>query len=283
MKTILLPFYDDDVSQHAFELSARLVRPLNGYVEGLFVLRRPPMIDGDSHVLDESHFALFDEESRRMAAQARACFETCAAAQGLAIEAPGASAASEVTAAGWREIDGVEGQVVGSHGRLFDLIVVGRGFGHPWLNWLTLVESALFESGRPVLLTPQSSAATCGENVVIAWNSSTETARTIAYGMPLLRQARSVTIVSVKGWGVPGPSGEDLAAYLTRSGVAATARMVDAAGRTPGVTILDECTRSGADLLLKGAYTQSRLRQLIFGGATRHILAQAKIPVLFAN
>jgi nucleotide-binding universal stress UspA family protein len=58
---------------------------------------------------------------------------------------------------------------------------------------------------------------------------------------------------------------------------------VDPVGRTPGVTILDECARTGADLLLKGAYTQSRLRQLIFGGATRHILAQAKIPVLFAN
>ncbi len=280
MKTILLPFFDDDVSQHAFELSARLVRPANGYVEGLFVLRRPPLIDGDSHVLDESHFALFDEESRRMAAQARTRFEASAAAQGLAIEALGASVGP---AAGWRETDGVEGQVVGSHGRLFDLIVVGREFGRPWLDWLTLVESALFESGRPVLLTPQAPVAFCGDNIVIAWNSSTETARTIAFGMPLLARARSVTVVSVKGWGVPGPSGDELAAYLSRAGVAATARTVDAAGRTPGATILDECTRSGADLLLKGAYTQSRLRQLIFGGATRHILHHAKIPVLFAN
>ncbi len=280
MKTILLPFHDDDVSQRAFDLSASIVRPMNGYVEGLFVLRRPPLIDGDSHVLDETHFAQFDEENRRMAAHARARFDACAAAQGLAVESVGASGGP---AAGWREIDGVEGNVVGSHGRLFDLIVIGRAFGHPWLNWLTMVESALFESGRPVLLTPASPGATFGENVVIAWNSSTETARTIAFAMPLLARARRVIIVSVKGWGIPGPSGEELAAYLARAGVTATARTVDPAGRTPGITLLDECTRSGADLLLKGAYTQSRLRQLIFGGATRHILAQAKIPVLFAN
>lgn len=279
MKTILLPFYDDDVSQSAFELSTRIVRPANGYVEGLFVLRRPPLIDGDSHVLDESHFALFDEESRNMAAQARKRFEACAAQQGLAV----GDVSSAGAAAGWREFDGVEGQIVGSHGRLFDLIVMARDFGRPWLNWLTMVESALFESGRAVLLTPAVPGPVFGENLAIAWNSSTETARTIAFGMPLLSKARSVTIICVKGWTQPGPSGDELAAYLGRAGIPARVHIADPAGRTPGITILDECARCGADLLLKGAYTQSRLRQLIFGGATRHILMHAKLPVLFAN
>ncbi len=280
MKTILLPFYDDEVSQHALELSARIVRPVKGYVEGLFVLRRPPLIDGDSHVLDESHFALFDEESRRMAAQARTRFEASAAHLQLATEAAGAAGGA---ICGWHEIDGVEGQVIGSHGRLFDLIVMARNFGHPWLNWLTLAESALFESGRPLLLTPAALGETFAENIAIAWNSSTETARTIAFGMPLLAQARAVTIICVKGWNIPGPSGDELAAYLGRAGIPARVHVADPAGRTPGATILDECARCDADLLFKGAYTQSRLRQLIFGGATRHILAHAKLPVLFAN
>jgi nucleotide-binding universal stress UspA family protein len=277
MKTILLPFHDDDVSQHAFDISAQIVRPTNGYIEGLCVLRRPPIVDGD--VLAESHFAQFDEECHRVAAQARARFETCATSQGIAID----TGSTGSPAAGWREIEGVEGQVVGSHGRLFDLIVLGREFGRPWLDWRVMVESALFESGRPVLLTPEAPGKTFGENVVIAWNSSTETSRTIAFAMPLLARARSVSVVSVEGWGSPGPKGEELATYLGRAGVAATARTVAPAGRTPGIAILDECTRSGADLLLKGAYTQSRLRQLIFGGATRHILAHAQLPVILAN
>ena len=280
MKTILLPFYDDDVSQHAFELSTRIVRPMNGYLEGLFVLRRPPIVDGDSHIFDESHFAQFNEECRRVADRTRTRFEVCAADQGLSFEAVSASGGPT---AGWREIEGMEGQVVGSHGRLFDLIVVGREFGRPWLNWRVMVESALFESGRPVILIPETLSTTFGEHVVIAWNSSTETARTVAFSMPLLARARTVTVISVEGWGTPGPGGEELAVYLGRAGVPATARTVDPDGRSPGVTILDECARSGADLLLKGAYTQSRLRQLIFGGATRHILAQAQIPVLLAN
>ena len=161
---------------------------------------------------------------------------------------------------------------------------MGREFGRPWLKWREVVESALFESGRPVMLTPGTPVTTIGENVVIAWNSSTETARTVAFSMPLLARARAVTIVSVSGWGVPGPNGKELGEYLRRAGVlATTARTIEPKGRSPGLAILDECDSMGADLLLKGAYTQSRLRQMIFGGATRDILAHAELPVLFAN
>jgi nucleotide-binding universal stress UspA family protein len=146
-----------------------------------------------------------------------------------------------------------------------------------------MLESALFESGRPVLLAPQTPGATFGENVAIAWNCSTETARTVAFSMPLLERARSVAVLSVEGWGVPGPAGKSLADYLARAGIPATARTLERRERSPAEAILDECTRSGADLLIKGAYTQSRLRQLIFGGATRHILTHAKLPVVLAN
>jgi nucleotide-binding universal stress UspA family protein len=280
MRTILLPFYDDDVSQRAFELSAQLVRETNGYLEGLFVIRRPQILDGDGQMLADTHFTQLMEECRNAADRARARFEACAAEQGLAIEAV---TASDGPAAGWREIEGMEEQVVGNHGRLFDVTVVGREFGRAWLNWRVIAESALFESGRPVLLTSQTPSATFGENVVIAWNASAESARAIAFSMPLLKRARNVTVLSVKGWGTPDPPGKDLAVYLSRAGVPATARTVDPHGLSAGETILDQCGRSGADLLVKGAYTQSRLRQLMFGGATRHILAHAHVPVVLAH
>jgi nucleotide-binding universal stress UspA family protein len=280
MLTILLPFYDDDVSEHAFKSCTPLLRSMEGYLEGLFVLRRPQILSGDGDMLADTHLRQLEEECRRIADRARTRFTQCVADQGLAIEAVGASSGA---AAGWREIEGVEEQVIGSHGRLFDLVVLGREFGGSWLNWRTMLESALFESGRPVLLMPQGATATLGENVVIAWNGSTETARTVAFAKPLLARARSVTVLSVQGWGVPGPSGKALAVYLTRAGVPATPRTVQPEGRSPGEAVLAECARSGADLLIKGAYTQSRLRQLIFGGATRHILAHAQLPVILAN
>jgi nucleotide-binding universal stress UspA family protein len=281
VKTVLLPFCDDDVSQHAFELSTRLVRDVEGYVEGLFILRRPQILDsGEGDMLADSQFKELEDETRLAADRARTRFEACAADRGLPIAA---TTAGNGPTAGWQEIEGTEDFVIGSHGRLFDLIVIGREFGRHWLNWRMLAESALFESGRPVLLAPQAPAGTCGENVTIAWNASTETARTVAFSVPLLRRARSVTVLSVEGWGVPGPSGNELAVYLTRTGVRATARTVPKDGRSPGETVLHDCARSGTDLLIKGAYTQSRLRQLIFGGATRHIMAHAQLPVILSN
>ena len=281
MRTILLPFYDDDVSQHALELATRCARQADGYVEGLFVLRRPQILDGgNGDMLADSHFKQLEEERRRVADRAKERFDACTAQLQLPIRGVGTA---DGAAAGWREIEGTEEYVVGSHGRLFDVIMVGREFGRPWLNWRVVVEASLFESGRPVLLTPAAAVTACGDNVVIAWNSSTETARTVAFAKPFLVRARSVTVLSVEGWGVPGPSGKELAAYLARAGVPALARTVSRDGRSPGEAILTECTRSGADLLIKGAYTQSRLRQLIFGGATRHIMAHAQLPVLLAN
>ncbi len=280
MKTLLLPFYDDDAAQCAFEVSIHVVRQTNAYIEGLFVMRPPQIIDGEGIVLADSYFTQLKDEGRRVADRSRARFEACAAQHGLPIEAIDAS---QGAAAGWREIEGLEGRVVGDYGRIFDLIVVGRGFGHPWVDWRVIGESALFESGRPVLLTPEKPGATFGEHMLIAWNSSTETARTVAFSMPLLARARAVTVLSVKGWGIAGPSGVELAANLTRAGIPATARTADPKGRSPGETILEQCAASGADLLVKGAYTQSRLRQLIFGGATRHVIANAQIPVIFAN
>jgi nucleotide-binding universal stress UspA family protein len=88
--------------------------------------------------------------------------------------------------------------------------------------------------------------------------------------------------VDVLHRGVPGSSGQDLTAYLARAGIAVTARTVARDERSPGETILAECARSGADLLIKGTYTQSRLRQLI-GGATRRVLAHAQLPVILAH
>jgi nucleotide-binding universal stress UspA family protein len=280
MTTVLLPFCEDEVSARAFELVTPLIRESNGYLEGLFVLRRPEIMDGDGSMLADAHFTQLIEECRAMAERARVRFEACVAAHGLA-NAPAASTAGP--SAAWRAIEGAEQQVVGSHGRLFDLIVMARDFGHGWLNWRMMFESALFESGRPVLLVPRGGGATFGENVVIAWNCSTETARTVALAMPLLARARTVTVLSVEGWGVPGPRGKDLAVCLQRSGVPATARTIPGTQRTAGEVVLEECARIGADLLVKGAYTQSRLRQLMFGGATRHVLANAQLPVVMAH
>jgi len=172
---------------------------------------------------------------------------------------------------------------IGSYGRLFDLIVLGRpgrALEHPRMPPL---EAALFESGHPVLIAPPAPPRSLGHKVLVAWNGSTEQARTVAFAMPLLRQSEQVTVLSVEGGMTPGPAGEDVALHLCMNGVAAVAITVSPGTRTTGEAILEHARSLGCDLLVKGAYTQSRLRQMMFGGATRHILAHATLPVLMAH
>jgi nucleotide-binding universal stress UspA family protein len=189
---------------------------------------------------------------------------------------------SKTLAFGWRHGDWIDDGFVGNYARLFDITVFGRPNDQAGARLSTL-EAALFEGGRLALIAPPKPPATIAETIVIAWNGSTETARVVALAMPILERARRVVVLTVEGGTVPGPSGAELAGHLTANGIAAEDITVPAAKRSTGEAILAEATALGCDLLLKGAYTQSRLRQMIFGGATSHILAATELPVLMAH
>jgi nucleotide-binding universal stress UspA family protein len=173
---------------------------------------------------------------------------------------------------------------VGSHGRVFDAIVLGRPGRDRQAPSMATLEAALFESGRPILIAPPVAPATLGRRIMIAWNGSTETARATAFARPLLARAEHVIVLTAEGGTVPGPTGEALARSLAAHGLSVEARTVPGGHvRGGGEAILAQAAASECDLLIKGAYTQSRIRQMIFGGATSHILAEATLPVLMAH
>jgi nucleotide-binding universal stress UspA family protein len=146
-----------------------------------------------------------------------------------------------------------------------------------------MLEATLFEGGRAILVAPPVPKPRIGRRVVIAWNCSTETARTVALAMPILQRADQVTVLTIVGGTVVGPSGAQLSSHLKANGVPCDELTIPPLARTIGEAILDETNRLEADLLIKGAYTQSRLRQMIFGGATSHILAETETPVFMAH
>ena len=172
---------------------------------------------------------------------------------------------------------------VGSVGRVYDLLVLGRpGQGGHDPRQATF-EAALFESGRPVLIAPPRVPQALGDTILIAWNRSSETARTVAFAMPLLARAKRVVIMTIEVPSTPGPSGTLLAKTLARHGIAAEALPVEQRAANEGPAILRKAAEAGADLIIKGGYTQSRLRQMIFGGAPSHVLAHAELPVFMAH
>jgi len=275
MKTILIPTEDHDAMPAVLEAARLVARQFDGYMEGFAV--RP---SAGTYVTVEpvSSLAISGAFEGDTATQARAQFESFMQEHGV----PQADREPAVYSYAWPRAEAAEDAFVGNYGRSFDLIVLGRPGPDPQNPRMPPLEAALFDSGRPVLVVPDTAPTTLARNVLVAWNRSTQQARTNMFALPLLRLAETVTVLMVEGGTVPGPSAEDAARHLRRNGVNATALTAKRGTRTPGEIILEHATTLGCDLLVKTAYTQSRLRQMIFGGATRHILANAGLPVLMA-
>lgn len=278
MRTILVPTEKSDLMEATLETALLFARRFDSYLEG-FALRAAisDFVAADLIVADA--WAVAETRDAELAKDAQALFDKFMRARGVPQRSGGPCALSF----GWTEPEATRDSFVGSYGRVFDLIVFGRPGSYPAGSSMAAVEAALFESGRPILIAPPSPPATIGDNIVIAWNRSTETARVTAFAMPLLHRAKKVTVLTVSGALVPGPEGTELARHLQLNGIDAQAVNFDAGNRNAGEMILQKATELGCDLLVKGAYTQSRLRQMIFGGATSHILAKTNLPVFMAH
>jgi nucleotide-binding universal stress UspA family protein len=281
MRTILVPAEDHDSMPAVLETARLVARRFDSYVEGFAV---HPAVSDFVAVDPVSSLTLpqIAESDGEIEHHARQLFESFMAANNVPSALPSLPQQARLSYA-WLRPHVESDKFVGSYGRLFDLIVLGRPGRGPQNPRMAPLEAALFESGRPVMIAPSAPPQELGRNVLVAWNGSTEQARTNAFAKPLLRGAEQVTVLTVEGGTTPGPAGDEVALHLIRNGVPATAVTVAPGTRTTGEAILDYAKSRRCDLLVKGAYAQSRLRQIIFGGATRHILANATLPVLMAH
>ena len=279
MKSILVPMEPHEGMNAVLETALLLARKHGSYIEGFplrFGISEFVAVDPAGSIPLES----YRQESQEEAAQARRVFDAFMQDHGV----PRSAGPGGGLSCGWLD-DAPEGEsFVGSYGRVFDITVLSR----PDANTIGLhnraIESGLFESGRPILLSPPVPPKDIGTNIMVHWNCSTEQSRATAFAMPLLIQAQRVTVLTVTGGqSVPGPTAQQLLKYLQHNGVPAKAMTVALEGRNTGEAILRAAKAEGCDLLVKGAFTQSRLRQMIFGGTTSHILAKVELPVLMAH
>jgi nucleotide-binding universal stress UspA family protein len=177
------------------------------------------------------------------------------------------------------------GEVFADYARVRDLAVLG--VSRPLSREQRLLaETALFDSGRPLILVPEQAAIFAQERVMVAWDATPAAVHTIAGALPLLKAAREVVVVSVledKAFR-RGESGVEMCRHLARHGVAATFETVGRAEREVASVLLDTAQARRADLLVMGGYAHSTLRGLIFGSATKGILDNPlPLPVLLAH
>ncbi|MGP3696094.1 universal stress protein [Rhodobacter sp. NSM] len=166
-------------------------------------------------------------------------------------------------------------------GRLADIIVVTRPDRDRSLGTNAL-KSALFTTGRPVLMCPPGGArADFSARVAVAWNGSLEAARVVALTLDIAAAAERVAILA-GGSGEPrGATTEGLLEYYRLRGIAAEAHRFES--RNPGAALLEKTAEVGAGLLLMGAYGHSHEREMFFGGNTQSVVDTAPIPVVMAH
>jgi nucleotide-binding universal stress UspA family protein len=276
MKTILIPTEDHDCMPAVLETARLVAQIFDSYMEGLAVR---PAVGTYVTVEPVSSLAIsgaFDEDTAR---EARATFERFMQASGV----PPAGEGKAVMSWSWPRSEAVDDSALGTYGRVFDLIVLGRPGRDVENPRMPPLEAALFESGKPALIVPKTAPKSIGRHILVAWNGSTEQAHTNAFAIPFLKRAEHVSVLAVEGHTSDGPNADQAAKHLRRNGINASAMTLKEGSRSAGEIILERAAAFGCDLVVKSAYTQSRIRQMIFGGATRHILANATLPVFMAH
>ena len=297
MKTILVPIPDTAVDTTAIEIALMVAKVVTGHVEGLYIETPAPLTLRTGRLggyeatrevgiapaaqLAQEHFARAAEARERAAEQARAGFERICAAQGVQVCAPDAS--DPLPSASWRQTEGSYASAVTMRAPAYDLMVV------PNPSTTTpareIAEHTLLETGRPVLLSPARPEPDPSSSAMIAWYPSLQAWRAVTAAVPLMATARRVEIVSVgEDDAAVAESRADVIRYLGWHGITATARQVKPLSRSIGDTLLYEASEAGIGMLVMGAYSHSRVRELLLGGVTRHVLSNVVVtPVFMAH
>ncbi len=283
IRKLLLPLTGTAAGESAIDTALVVARQWNAHILALHVRAdsrdvAPLAGEGLSGAMIQEMMQATERESGERSSAVRIMFDRAIEAAGIPIEKPTHQA--DLPTATFETVTGREEDVVAQQARLSDLTIVPHPESGDDVSSSDALHAVLFDSGRPVLIAPHRAPATLGRRVAVAWNGTGEGAAAVQAALPWLKQADAVRILSATEYHRNGPSARDLASYLALHGVKtelATFRPLD---REVGAGMLAAAREFGADLMTMGAYSHSRLRQLILGGVTRHVLEYADLPVL---
>jgi len=285
MRAIFIPVAARPECEVALRTMFAMARRLGSDVIGCHI--QPPAVDpSDWSMADvwtmntaQSWPVLTEAENAAAALAARELFESVAKSHKYRISEQAGT--REQPCAHWETRTGSPPDLMPMIGAASDLIVVSRPPERGGHKAWQLMMGALLESSRPVLILPQEPTNMTGRRLAIAWNRGRMETFMLHAAMPLLKSADDIVFLTAGNEKKRGPSAEDMLRYLALHGIAARAR---ALGRTDAGPALIEATQAeGADLLVSGAYTRGRLREIVFGGVTEYLVTKTKFPVLMMH
>lgn len=284
IKTILLPLGQNDGEDALLDAALAITKRFNAHLDVLHV--EPD----EESLLPYATIGLSAKmrESVRTAARQQLAQATQALQQIVdkACVRGGVSMAKrgdypDNVSADWIVETGSKSEMVARIGRLADLIVVPRPqrVSPPPRT----IDAALRETGRPVLMIPPLPVDSIGDRVAIGWNGSKEAAQAVAAARPILREAGAVTVLTTEKRQKRRPNADELITYLACHDITATIRIMDTDSHSVPEALIASAKELDVDLLVLGGYSRHRLREVIMGGVTRHLLAQSDIPLLMVH
>jgi nucleotide-binding universal stress UspA family protein len=260
----------DFAADYAISLGA----VFGAHIVGIAFIDDPVIPDGALGGIPVDMIEMQREENRKTAETAAARFETGAKTAGISAE----TRILEASVGGGASL-------FGAIARRFDLAIVGQAQREHGASEEVMIEAALFESGRPLVVVPYIQRQGLKlDRVIVCWDGGRTAARAIADAMPFLERAKAVDVVIVAEERKQDEiTGAKLVQHLARHGIAASARRTSKGDISIENVILSYAADSGADFLVMGGYGHSRLREFILGGATRGILASMTLPVLMSH
>ncbi|HEU5274467.1 MAG TPA: universal stress protein [Xanthobacteraceae bacterium] len=176
--------------------------------------------------------------------------------------------------------------IFGEIARRFDLAIVRQAQADRTPLEDLIVEAALFESGRPVLIVPYVQKEPLNlDRVMVCWDGSRTAARAVGDAMPLLTRAKAVEVVTVLGDAGKSDeiAGADIAEHLARHDLNVEIKRIPSIDGDVADAILSHAADMGSELLVMGGYGHSRLREFILGGVTRGVLKTMTVPTFMSH
>jgi nucleotide-binding universal stress UspA family protein len=268
---------DNDQSDRRISVAARLARVHDAELHGVYVTPTREMTPFTSAMLPESIVMNRLRETGEAQAHAEQRFRAGAAAEQLA-------------AIVWSAPAGPALDAVLLHARGADLAVVGQPLPEDEHAEFAsdLLYGTLMNAGRPLLIVPQyGEFPVVGQNVLIAWKETRESARAISDALPLLKRAGTVVVMPVSSpsdsYSGDARSGAGVVAYLARHGITARVRGEIADDIDVGNLLLSRASDLATDLIVMGGYSRARLAERVAGGVTHLILQSMTVPVLMSH
>ncbi len=287
IKTILAPVNGTDADGPRLKLAFAAARRLDAHVDVMFTRLDPadavPVVgEGMSSAVIDQLITAAEQEARRCRDVARRHFEVAVSALGVPVHdtPPGPGSAT----AAWEERVGREERLVRKRCALADLVVLSHEPGDEENLQLTLTfEATLMHGGRPLLLAPAATPRDVGAVAAIAWDGGPQCARAVTSALPFLHLAEVTHVLTAMSAHQDPAMAGALVDYLAWHGIESQAHRIEPGNGSVGEALLETASAFGTDLLVMGGYSHSRMREMILGGVTRYVLANAGLPVLMAH